>query len=218
MSPDRHARRACRFPTVPTFGLTTYDAKDPETAYPADHLLLPPEGAPNVLVVLVDDVGFGSSSAFGGPFPTPTFGAPAAGGLALHPVSHHSPVCADRQALLTGRNHHSVGWAASPRSRQLAPGNCSVLPNTKAACGEDAETQRLLDRAVRQVPRGTGRGRVADGPVRCVAHGRRRFQILLWLHRRRGQPVGPGAVRGHDADRAARHRRRGLSLHRRPGR
>ena len=44
-------------------GLTTYDAKDPDTTFPPIEPLLPPEGAPNVLIVLLDDVGFGASSA-----------------------------------------------------------------------------------------------------------------------------------------------------------
>ena len=48
-------------------GLTTYDAKDPNTKYPPIVPLRPPVGAPNVLIVLLDDVGFGASSAFGGP-------------------------------------------------------------------------------------------------------------------------------------------------------
>ena len=48
--------------------LTTYDAKDPDTRFPAIAQLRPPTGAPNVLVILLDDVGFGASSAFGGPW------------------------------------------------------------------------------------------------------------------------------------------------------
>jgi hypothetical protein len=54
--------------------LTTFDAKDPDTAFPPIEPLLPPEGAPNELIVLIDDVGFGASSAFGGPCNTPTAG------------------------------------------------------------------------------------------------------------------------------------------------
>src|ERR1700722_11602537 len=53
-------------------GLTTYDAKDPDTSFPPIQPLRPPEGAPNVLVVLLDDVGFAASSAFGGVISTPT--------------------------------------------------------------------------------------------------------------------------------------------------
>ena len=57
MSPDRHARAMLPIPDRPAPGLTTYDAKDPDTAFPPIEPLLPPEGAPNVLVVLLDDVG-----------------------------------------------------------------------------------------------------------------------------------------------------------------
>ena len=53
-------------PDIPPAGLTTYDAKDPDTTYPPIEPLRPPAGAPNVLIVLIDDVGFGASSAFGG--------------------------------------------------------------------------------------------------------------------------------------------------------
>ena len=60
-------------------GLTTYDAKDPNTKYPPITELRPPDGAPNVLIVLIDDVGFGASSAFGGPCNTPTAERLAAG-------------------------------------------------------------------------------------------------------------------------------------------
>jgi arylsulfatase len=70
-------------PDRPSFGLTTYDAKDPDTAYPPIEPLLPPDGAPNVLIILLDDVGFGASSTFGGPCRTPTADRPAEGGLHL---------------------------------------------------------------------------------------------------------------------------------------
>ncbi|CAN5420751.1 hypothetical protein BH10ACT5_BH10ACT5_16990 [soil metagenome] len=59
MSADRHARTMLPSPDRPAPGLTTYDAKDPDTAYPPITPLLPPEGAPNVLIVLIDDTGFG---------------------------------------------------------------------------------------------------------------------------------------------------------------
>jgi arylsulfatase len=66
MRPDRHARSMLPMPDRPLPGLTTYDAKDPDTAFPPIEPLLPPDGAPNVLIVLLDDVGFGASSTFGG--------------------------------------------------------------------------------------------------------------------------------------------------------
>ena len=62
-------------------GFVAYDAKDPETSFPAIEPLRPPAGAPNVLIVLLDDVGFGASSAFGGPANTPTAERLAANGL-----------------------------------------------------------------------------------------------------------------------------------------
>src|SRR4030095_2766972 len=93
----------------PAPGLTTYDAKDPDTAFPPIEPLLPPQGAPNVLIVLLDDVGVGASSACGGPCRTPTAERLAAGGLKYNRF-HTTALCAPtRAALLSGRNHHSVG-------------------------------------------------------------------------------------------------------------
>ncbi|MBY5161323.1 sulfatase-like hydrolase/transferase [Nitriliruptoria bacterium AS10] len=119
-------------PDQPPTGLTTYDAKDPDTSYPPIEPLRPPAGAPNVLVVLLDDVGFGASSAFGGPCNTPTAERLAAGGLRYNRF-HTTALCAPtRQALLTGRNHHSVGMGSITETATSAPGNSSLRPNTKA--------------------------------------------------------------------------------------
>jgi arylsulfatase len=119
-------------PDRPSPGLTTYDAKDPDTAYPPIQPLLPPAGAPNVLVILLDDVGFGAASAFGGPCATPNAERLAAGGLKYNRF-HTTALCAPtRQALLTGRNHHSVGMGSITETATSAPGNNSLRPNTKA--------------------------------------------------------------------------------------
>jgi arylsulfatase len=119
-------------PDRPLPGLTTYDAKDPDTVYPPIEPLLPPSGAPNVLVILLDDVGFGASSTFGGPCNTPTADRLAAGGLRYNRF-HTTALCAPtRQALLTGRNHHSVGMGSITETATSAPGNNSLRPNTKA--------------------------------------------------------------------------------------
>ena len=129
---DRHARSVLPIPDRPAPGLTTYDAKDPATAYPPIEPLLPPEGAPNVLVILIDDVGFGASSAFGGPCHTPNAEKLAAGGLKFNRF-HTTALCAPtRQAMLTGRNHHSVGMGSITETATSAPGNSSLRPNTKA--------------------------------------------------------------------------------------
>ncbi|HET9261390.1 MAG TPA: sulfatase-like hydrolase/transferase, partial [Acidimicrobiia bacterium] len=130
--PDHHVRSLLPIPDRPAPGLTTYDAKDPETRYPPIEPLLPPDGSPNVLVILLDDVGFGASSAFGGPVNTPNAERLAAGGL-MYTRFHTTALCAPtRQALLTGRNHHSVGMGSITETATSAPGNNSLRPNTKA--------------------------------------------------------------------------------------
>ncbi|MGH8968308.1 MAG: arylsulfatase [Actinomycetes bacterium] len=116
--------------------LTTYDAKDPATSYPPIEQLRPPAGAPNVLVVLIDDCGFGASSTFGGPIHTPTFDRLAAGGLRYNRF-HTTALCSPtRQALLTGRNHHSVGMGGITELATSAPGYNSIRPRTMAPLAE----------------------------------------------------------------------------------
>ncbi len=111
-------------------GLITYDAKDPDTKFPPIELLRPPKGAPNVLIILIDDAGFGSSSAFGGPCHTPTAEKLAAEGLKYNRF-HTTALCSPtRQALLTGRNHHSCGMGGITEIATGAPGYSSVLPNS----------------------------------------------------------------------------------------
>ena len=140
MSADRHSRGILPIPDRPGPGLTTFDAKDPDSVYPPIEPLRPPQGAPNVLVVLLDDVGFGASSAFGGPCRTPTAERLAAGGLRYNRF-HTTALCAPtRQALLTGRNHHSVGMGSITETATSAPGNSSLRPNTKAPV---ADTLRM---------------------------------------------------------------------------
>jgi arylsulfatase A-like enzyme len=117
-------------PSVARTGLITYDAKDPGTSYPPIERLRPPDGAPNVLVILLDDAGFGASSAFGGPCQTPAAERLAAGGLRFTRF-HTTALCSPtRQALLTGRNHHSAGMGGVTEMATGAPGYSSVLPNT----------------------------------------------------------------------------------------
>ena len=133
-------RHVLPIPDQPQVGLTTYDAKDPDTQYPPIRDLRPPQGAPNVLVVLLDDVGFGASSAFGGPCQTPNFEKLAANGLKYNRF-HTTALCSPtRQALLTGRNHHSVGMGGITEIATSAPGYNSILPNT---CSPIARTLKL---------------------------------------------------------------------------
>ncbi|WP_370459969.1 sulfatase-like hydrolase/transferase [Nostocoides sp. F2B08] len=113
-------------------GLLTYDAKDPDTSFPPIEPLVPPAGAPNVLIVLLDDVGFGASSAFGGPVHMPTAERLQRGGLTFNRF-HTTALCAPtRAALLSGRNHHSVGMGLITETATSAPGSSGLRPNTKA--------------------------------------------------------------------------------------
>lgn len=73
--------RSCRFPTSPTPRFVEYDSRDPNSKFPPIEPLRLPQGAPHVLIVLLDDVGFGASSVFGGPCQTPTAERLAAQGL-----------------------------------------------------------------------------------------------------------------------------------------
>ncbi len=141
MSPqDNIQRNILPIPDQQYVGLTTYDAKDPDTSYPPIRDLRPPAGAPNVLVILLDDVGFGASSAFGGPCQTPNFEKLAANGLKYNRF-HTTALCSPtRQALLTGRNHHTVGMGGITEIATGAPGYNSILPNT---CSPLARTLKL---------------------------------------------------------------------------
>ncbi len=110
----------------------TFDARNPNSKFPPIPQIRPPQGAPNVLIILIDDVGFGASSAFGGPCQTPTLERLAAGGL-RYTRFHTTALCSPtRQALLTGRNHHSVGMGGITEIATGAPGYSSVRPNSKA--------------------------------------------------------------------------------------
>jgi len=137
---DKMQRSVLPIPDQPRSGLITYDAKDPDTKNPPITQLRPPKGAPNVLIILIDDAGFGSSSAFGGPCNTPTAERLAAGGLKFNRF-HTTALCSPtRQALLTGRNHHTVGMGGITEIATGSPGYNSILPNT---CSPLARTLKL---------------------------------------------------------------------------
>jgi len=133
---DGIQRQVLPIPDRPHTGSIAYDAKDPDAKFPPIEPLRPPQGAPNVLIILLDDVGFGASSAFGGPCATPTAEALADGGLKYNRF-HTTALCAPtRQALLTGRNHHSVGMGGITEIATSAPGYNAIRPNTAAPLAE----------------------------------------------------------------------------------
>jgi arylsulfatase len=91
-----------------------------------------PRGAPNVLLILTDDVGFGASSTFGGPIPTPTFDRLAADGLRYNDFNTTALCSPSRAALITGRNHHSCATGIVMEMATGYPGYNSLMPKSCA--------------------------------------------------------------------------------------
>jgi len=111
---------------------TTY--KDSTPDFPKQ--ITAPAGAPNVLIILTDDTGFGHAGTFGGAVPTPTMDQLAQGGLRYNSF-HTTALCSPtRAALLTGRNHHSVGTGVIIELGTGYPGYTGIVPNTTAGLPE----------------------------------------------------------------------------------
>ncbi len=114
-------------PTPPYAGVIG-DTFASSTAAPLD-VVTPPSGAPNVIVILLDDVGFGTCSTFGGPVPTPALDRVARRGLRYNQF-HTTALCSPtRAALMTGRNHHTVHMGRIPEGANVFPGYDSIIPN-----------------------------------------------------------------------------------------
>ena len=119
-------------PKRPTY--TELDAR--KVKAPARFEVKAPKGAPNVVIVLIDDIGFGGPSTFGGPIRTPTFDALAAGGLRFNNF-HTTALCSPtRIALKSGRNHHTGNAGSIMESSTGFPGNTGQIPNSVAPLAE----------------------------------------------------------------------------------
>jgi arylsulfatase len=106
-------------PPQPFRGQIGLNAAQSTPAWPMR--IVPPKGAPNILLIMTDDVGFGAPSTFGGVIPTPALNRIAANGLRytnFHSTSLCSPT---RAALITGRNHHSVGFGVVSDASTATP-------------------------------------------------------------------------------------------------
>jgi arylsulfatase len=98
--------------------------------------LTAPKGAPNVLIVILDDVGFGQIGSYGGPIDTPNIDKLATRGLRYNNF-HTTALCSpSRAALLTGRNHHAVSMAAITEAATGFPGNYGSIPKSAATIAE----------------------------------------------------------------------------------
>ena len=95
-----------------------------------------PPGAPNILLILTDDVGFGASSVFGGPIDTPNFQRLADSGLRYN-TFHTTALCSPtRSALITGRNHHSNASGVITEMATGYPGYNSLIPRSSGSIGQ----------------------------------------------------------------------------------
>jgi arylsulfatase A-like enzyme len=114
--------------------ITTLDARN--AVAPPRFEVKPPAGAPNVLIILIDDMGFGQSSAFGGPVHMPTLEKLAAGGLKYNKF-HTTALCSPtRAALLSGRNHHVCNMGSITETATAFPGQTGQRPNSVAPLAE----------------------------------------------------------------------------------
>jgi arylsulfatase len=118
----------------PKFGGVINDnAKDSKPYWPAR--IVPPKDAPNVLLIMTDDVGFGAPSTFGGVIPTPTLDRVAKAGL-RYTQFHSTALCSPtRAALLTGRNHHAAGFGVIAEMATGFPGYDSIISEDCATIG-----------------------------------------------------------------------------------
>jgi len=108
--------------------------KDSVPSYPSP--IKAPADSPNVLLILLDDVGFGMTSTFGGPVPTPNLDKLASNGISYNRF-HTTALCSPtRAALLTGRNHHSVGTGVIIETGTGYPGYTGIIPKSTALISE----------------------------------------------------------------------------------
>jgi arylsulfatase A-like enzyme len=121
-------------PEPPKFGgVIKEDAKDSKPYWPPS--VVPPKGAPNVLLIMTDDQGYGVSGTFGGVIPTPSMDRIAKAGL-RYTQFHSTALCSPtRAALITGRNHHSVGFGVIGEMSTGYPGYDSVIGPESATIG-----------------------------------------------------------------------------------
>ncbi|MBB3932476.1 arylsulfatase [Kaistia hirudinis] len=97
--------------------------------------IVPPQQAPNVLLIITDDAGFGVPSTFGGVIPTPTMDRVANSGLRYNNIYSTALCSPTRAALITGRNHHSAGFGVISEQSTGFPGYNSIIPEDKATIG-----------------------------------------------------------------------------------
>ena len=211
LSPIASAQEILPFPPTPsasTAGLTIQDSIYKKSVEPK-HLA---EGAPNILIILMDDVGPGTPSTYGGEINTPTLDRVAKEGVSFNRF-HSTAMCSPtRAALLTGRNATSRRQRPDRGARQRFRRLQRHYPEVFGDGCRSAEGLRLQYRSLGQVAQHAGGADHFQGAIRLLAD-RLWLRIFLWVPRRRGLAIraDPGAQHhlGH------RRETQGLSPHRR---
>ena len=188
----------------PTFkGVIGLKAKESRPDFPKT--MTAPYGAPNVLLILTDDTGFGASSTFGGPILTPTLERVYQQGLRYNGF-HTTALCSPtRAALLTGRNHHSVGFGNISEFATGYPGYNSILPKSAGTVGNI-----LVGNGYNTSWFGKNHLipdwlESPDGPFDQWPSGLG-FEYFLRIPRSRHRQLAPRAFRKHEAGSTARRR------------
>ena len=183
-------------PPDPKFGGVIKEKASESTPWWAPRVV-PPKGAPNVLLIMTDDAGFGAPGTFGGVIPTPALDRIANAGLRytnFHSTSLCSPT---RAAIITGRNHHSVGFGVVGEIATGFPGYDSIIPIEKGTIGtilkENGYATSWFGKDHNTPFLSVEPGRA----VRSMAE-RHGLRLFLRLRRRRRQPVAAEPVPQYD--------------------
>ena len=178
--------------------------------------IVPPKQAPNILLIMTDDSGFGVPSTYGGVIPTPAMDRIAKTGLRYTQIYSTALCSPTRAALITGRNHHSAGFGVISEQSTGFPGYNSIIAKDKATIG-----RILLDNGYAT----SWFGKDHNTPAFAASAGRavrpmadrHGLRVLLRVCRRRRQPVAAEPVPQHDPDLPLRGQA-GLESHHRHGR
>ena len=191
------------------------DAQNSKPYWPAR--VVPPKGAPNVLLIMTDDQGYGISSTFGGVIPTPTLDRVAKAGL-RYTQFHSASLCSpSRAALLTGRNHHAVGFGVIAEQATGYPGYDAIIGRDNAAIGEIMKQNGYATSWFGKNHNTPGYEYSLVGSVRSMAE-RHGLPVFLRLHGRRDRPVEAVALPRSHADLSVGRKPRLQPHHRHGGR
>ena len=184
-------------PPLPFGGVIKESAADSKPYWPPR--VVPPKGAPNVLLIMTDDQGYGVSGTFGGVIPTPAMDRIAKAGL-RYTQFHSTALCSPtRAALITGRNHHSVGYGVIGEMSTGFPGYDSVIGEDSATVGEILKENGYATSWFGKNHNTPTYLYSAAGPFDQwpIGHG---IPVFLRIHGRRDRPMDALSLSKHDSD------------------